>query len=191
MPLSINQFTAAMGAGGARPNQFRVRLFNPAGGGPLTQDTEFLCNAASLPGQTVNPCIVMYRGREVKFAGDRVYAPWTVSFYNDGAMQIRDALEAWMQDMDGRANKLGYTDPLLYWAEAAVMQLDRNGGVLRSYGMKGLFPIDISEVGLDYGANDQVSTSTVTFQYNYMTVNNTPVPTGPKQDREPDNAPQV
>lgn len=188
MPLSIQTFIGAMGAGGARPNQFRVNIYGTGAVPAPFPDQSFLCNAASLPGQTINPCIVMYRGREVKFAGDRVYSPWTVSFYNDGGMRMRDYLEAWMHTMDGRANKLGFTAPQFYWAAADVEQLDRNGGVLRSYRMEGLYPVELSEVGLDYGANDQVSTSTVTFQYNYMMV----IPgSGPQQTEEGPNAPQV
>jgi hypothetical protein len=64
--------------------------------------------------------------------------------------------------------KTGFTNPTAYQSIIDVMQLDRNGATLRSYKMLGAFPVDISPVGLDFSANDQLSTFTVSFQYQHF-----------------------
>jgi len=75
--FNVAGFKAALTQGGLRPNQFQVQLAFPSyarvGGGANFASTRstFLVSVAEIPGQTVNPAIVQYRGREVKFAGDR------------------------------------------------------------------------------------------------------------------------
>jgi len=133
-----------------------------------------LVSVAELPGQTVNPAIVQYRGREVKFVGDRVYAPWTITVLNDAEMSIRTAMEQWMNGMEDYANKFGRLQPSEYQRDMQVFQLDRNGNALKSYNIVNAFPVDLSPVALDFGANDQISTFTVTFQYQHFTTSNNP-----------------
>ena len=166
--FSVEQFKSALREGGARPNQFRVVFNFPSivtDGVIAGQQSQFLVNLAELPGQTINPAIVLYRGREVKFAGDRVYAPWTTTILNDVDFTIRTGIEQWMAAMDGMANKRGVVNPTDYQADLTVEQLDRNGEVLKQYILRDAFPIDLSPVALDYSANDQISSFTCTWQY--------------------------
>ena len=67
--------------------------------------------------------------------------------------------------MDNRANKTGALEPARYQNDMFISQLDRNGTILKQYKMKGVFPTDISAVPLDFGTNDQISSFSVTFQY--------------------------
>lgn len=160
-----------MGRGGVRPNQFRVTLSFPSAAGAFdTSKMSYLVSVAELPGQTVNPAIVQYRGREVKFAGDRVFAPWTVTILNDTDFTARNAIEAWMDAMEDYSGKFGVTFPASYFSNLQVEQLDRNGAILKTYVLAGAFPVDLSPVALDFGANDQISTFTCTWQYQYFTV---------------------
>ena len=83
--FNVERFKSALTNGGARPNQFAVQLSFPtyvASQSLAVARAPFLVSVAELPGQTVNPAIVQYRGREVKFVGDRVYAPWTITVLN-------------------------------------------------------------------------------------------------------------
>jgi hypothetical protein len=175
--FNVERFKSALTNGGARPNQFAVQLSFPT---YVTSATlavaraPFLVSVAELPGQTVNPAIVQYRGREVKFVGDRVYAPWTVTVLNDAEMSIRTAMEQWMNGMEDYANKFGRLQPSEYQRDAQVFQLDRNGNALKSYNIINAFPVDLSPVALDFGANDQISSFTVTFQYQHFTTSNNP-----------------
>jgi len=176
--FNVERFKSALTNGGARPNQFAVQLSFPTyvtGQALAVARAPFLVSVAELPGQTVNPAIVQYRGREVKFVGDRVYAPWTITVLNDAEMSIRSAMEQWMGGMEDYANKFGRLQPSEYQRDAQVFQLDRNGNALKSYNIINAFPVDLSPVGLDFGANDQISSFTVTFQYQHFTVSNNPL----------------
>ena len=176
--FNVERFKSALTNGGARPNQFAVQMSFPtyvAGAQLAVARAPFLISVAELPGQTVNPAIVQYRGREVKFVGDRVYAPFTMTVLNDSEMSIRTALEQWMGGMEGYANKIGITQPSQYQKDLQVYQLDRNGNALKEYKIINAFPVDLSPVGLDFGANDQISSFTVTFQYQHFTVSNNPL----------------
>lgn len=169
--FNIESFKAALTNGGARPNQFAVRLSFPTyvtTANTAVSRAPFLVSIAELPGQTVNPAIVQYRGREVKFVGDRVYAPWTITVLNDSEMSIRTSVEQWMAGMEDYAAKFGRLQPSEYQRDLEVLQLDRNGNVIKDYLLVDAFPVDVSPVGLDFGANDQISTFTVTFQYQHF-----------------------
>jgi hypothetical protein len=173
--FNVERFKSSLTNGGARPNQFMVQLSFPtyvAGGDLAVARAPFLVSVAELPGQTVNPAIVQYRGREVKFAGDRVYAPFTITVLNDAEMSIRNAVELWMGGMEDLADKFGRLQPSQYQRDMQVFQLDRNGNALKSYSIINAFPVDLSPVSLDFGANDQISTFTVTFQYQHFTTTN-------------------
>ena len=176
--FNVERFKSALTNGGARPNQFAVQLSFPtyvAGAALAVARAPFLVSVAELPGQTVNPAIVQYRGREVKFVGDRVYAPWTITVLNDAEMSIRTAMEQWMNGMEDYANKFGRLQPSEYQRDMQVFQLDRNGNALKSYNIINGFPVDLSPVALDFGANDQISSFTVTFQYQHFTTSNNPL----------------
>ena len=176
--FNVERFKSALTNGGARPNQFAVQMSFPtyvSGAQLAIARAPFLVSVAELPGQTVNPAIVQYRGREVKFVGDRIYAPFTMTVLNDSEMSIRTALEQWMGGMEDYVGKFGRLQPSEYQRDMQVFQLDRNGNALKSYNIANAFPVDLSPVGLDFGANDQISSFTVTFQYQHFTVSNNPL----------------
>ena len=167
----IDQFKTQLKNGGARPNQFQVRIGFPSyvqNDRQLLESSSFLVTVAELPGQTIGTTPVFYRGREVKLAGDKVFAPFQCTILNDTDFKLRNGLEEWMNGIENMGQKVGYTNPTAYQASIDVMQLDRNGETLRAYKMLGAFPVDISPVGLDFSANDQLSTFTVSFQYQHF-----------------------
>lgn len=169
--FNVENFKASLTSGGARPNQFQIQLSFPTyvTVAPVAvARSPFLVSVAELPGQTVNPAIVQYRGREVKFAGDRVYAPFTVTVLNDSDFSIRNGIEQWMNGMDELELKIGKLQPAEYQRNMDILQLDRNGNILKTYTLQGAFPVDLSPVALDFGANDQISTFQATFQYQFF-----------------------
>jgi hypothetical protein len=172
--FNVDQFKANMIGGGARANQFFVGLIFPSyvtAGLLATAQSAFLVNSAALPGSIVNPTIVPYRGREVKFAGERIFQPWTVTVLNDVSFNIRNRLEQWMNGMNGAADGTGRTNPRDYQTNIYVTQLDRNNAPLKSYTLNSAFPVDIGDISLNYGDNDTIETYTVTFQYQHFTTN--------------------
>jgi hypothetical protein len=169
----IQEFKSLLAGGGARPNQFRVLLSFPAyvTAAATARRRSILVNAAALPSADINPTITYYRGREVKFAGERTFAPWTISVMNDSDFSIRTAMEQWIQGMNENEFNVGILQPELYQTNIEVEQLDRNDAVLKRYTLYSAFPTNISEVPLSYAQNDVISEFQVTFQYQHWRTN--------------------
>jgi len=177
IPFNVERFKSELTNGGARPTQFAVQLTFPnyvsSRAGAVTK-SPFLVTVAELPGQSLGVTPVYYRGRLIKMAGDREFAPFQITVLNDSGFTIRSAIEQWMNGIENMANKTGALQPAQYQTDMFVSQLDRNGAVLKQYKLLGAFPVDLGAVGLDFGSNDQLSTFSVTFQYQTFEFTNNP-----------------
>lgn len=173
---NIADFKAQMIGGGARPNQFYVQLTFPSyvGLGVVAgQQAQFLCRSAQLPASTIEPITTLYRGRPVQFAGERTFAPWTVSIYNDTTFNIRNALEVWQNGIQNYNTTLGKTSPSQYQVDLSVYQLDRSGAIIKSYKFVDAMPVNIGPIQLDFDQQNQIEQFDVEFTYNYFTSNTT------------------
>ena len=170
--MNIREFKTQLADGGARPNQFKVTIPFPYGGAEGSQ--QLLISGAAMPASTVNPVITQYRGREVKFAGERIFDPWTITVINDSDMALRGSFEKWMNEI----NDLGDNSGDLAWAnyvcDITVEHLDRNDDTLPNGNiiLEEAFPINMSEIALQYAQNDIIEEFTVTFQYQNYRVDN-------------------
>ena len=167
---NISEFKAQMIGGGARANQFRVELAFPSfvtAGALVGLNSQFLCKAAQLPASTVDNVAVMYRGRAVNFAGERAFAPWTISIYNDTTFSIRNAMERWSDGVLNMGQTNGRTNPRDYQVDLLVHQLDRNGATVKTYKFVDAYPTSIGQIALDYETNNQIEIFDVEFTYNY------------------------
>ena len=171
---NISDFKAQMIGGGARANQFRVELAFPSyvSAGPLVGlKTQFLCKAAQLPASTVDNIPVQYRGRAVNIAGERTFAPWTISVYNDTDFAIRNAMEQWSNGVQNLTTTNGRTNPRDYQVDLLVHQLDRNGATVKTYKFVDAYPTEIGAIALDFDSVNTIETFDVTFTYNYWSSN--------------------
>jgi len=170
--MNIEEFKARLGAGGARPNQFRVRLAFPSFVVGVDPSYSLLVTGAALPASNVNPAIIQYRGREIKMAGERIFDPWTITIVNDSNFTLRRPMEEWMNGMNDRATNEGVLTPRDYQSDLIVEHLDRNDEVLPggTYTLRNSFPINMSEIALQYAQNDIFEEFTVTFQYTHYDV---------------------
>lgn len=168
--MSILNFKAALIGGGARANQFRVTLNFPTfvAGTAAANKAQFLCEAASLPGQTIGIAPLMYRGREVKLAGERRFDNWSISVINDTDFDIHNAFESWMQQINNKQENSGLTNPLSYTVNMNVEQLDRNGITLKKYTFQDAWPVAISPIALSFNDNDNVERFSVEIAYGWF-----------------------
>lgn len=177
MAFNVSTFRNSMKSDGARPNLFEVFINPfPFGGGRVSQDLTFKCKTAQLPGSTIGSVIVPYFGREVKFAGNRTFPDWTVTVINDEDFAIKNAMEQWMNAINQHA--LNSRDPFFvapstYVCQASVTQYGKAGEPIKDYTFVDMFPIDISPIDVDWGANDTIEEFTITFQYQYWLSNTT------------------
>jgi len=173
--MDISTFKSKLGGGGARPNQFEVVINYPDSLGQKAGDFgRFLITTAELPGQTMGVTPIYYRGRLIKLAGDKEFAPFSCSVINDSEFTVRSALEGWMNYIEDRITKEGAQTPANYQSTIDIRQLDRNGSLLRHYTLLDAFPVEIGPVQLDFGSNDQISTFGASFQYQTFTIAGTP-----------------
>lgn len=182
MSFNVDTFRTAMKNDGARPNLFEVSLQFPSFvelGGLAGSQSRFFVKTAQLPGTTIGAVTVPYFGREVKVAGNRIFADWTVSILNDEDFAIRNAFERWHRGINGNVTNLRElgaisTSPAApgtsYAVDAEVVQYAKIGGSpIKKYKFVGLFPNDISPIDLDWGANDTIEEYSITLSYQYWT----------------------
>ena len=173
MSLRVDDFKAKLKGGGARPNLFRVTLNFPAYAGGNAELTSFMCKSAQLPASTINVVDVPFRGRQLKIAGDRTFEDWTVTVINDTGFEVRNAMERWMNGINGHTANTGFTNPVAYQSDLIVDQLDKDGSVLKSYNFRGAFPSNIGAIDLSYDTVDTVEEFDVEFSIQYWESNTT------------------
>ena len=172
---NINDFKAKLAGGGARANQFKVTMPFPgyAQVGGEIEDLAFLCQATSIPAMTVGVVNVPFRGRNIKIAGDRTIEEWSVTVYNDTNFRLRNAFERWQNGINNMTDNEGLTNPVDYQVDAFVDHLDRNGNTIKSYTLRGLYPINIAAIDLNFDEATAIEEFSVTFAYQYFESNTT------------------
>jgi hypothetical protein len=150
---NINEFKGSF-TEMARPNRYRVNVDG-------VSNLEFMAKASQLPGSTLGVLDVPYQGRVIKLAGDRTFADWTITVFNDNSMSARREFEAWQELMNGKQSNVGSTVK----REASVEQLGRDGEVLLTFKLQGVFPLDLAPIELGFDSNDTVSEFAVTLAF--------------------------
>ena len=170
---NINEFKTRMTGGGARANQFQISISRPPMGllnGSL-DNLRFLAKSASLPASTVADIPVNFRGREVHFAGERSFQPWSIEVYNDIDFSVRNAFESWIDSIQNAESTNGTLNPSSYQVDMTVSQLDRNDQIVKTYTFFDAWPTNIGAIQLDWDANNAIELFQVDFSYNYWTSN--------------------
>ena len=179
MAFNVAEFRANMIGDGARPNLFQVTLAFPAiasNGTAAGQKVSFMAKTAQLPGSTVGQVPVYYFGRELKFAGNRTFADWSLQILNDEDFTIRNSIESWMNAINSHAGNVrngAAQNPSSYTVDASVTQYGKTGDALKSYKFVGMYPIDLAPIELDWGSNDTIEEYGVTFAYQWWETDTT------------------
>ena len=167
-----------------RPNRFRVdfpqiwesKLYkNTWIPKDKTTDIFIYCKSATLPASKITPLQIPYLGRMYYDSGDREFDTLTLEFYNSQDFAIRNFFEEWMNNIN--LNEKNYqietnssivtTAFDIFMDELTVTQLDRRENPLKKYKFFGVFPLECSDIKLDYDENDSIETFTVSLQYQW------------------------
>ena len=172
MAFSVNEFRSQMAGDGARPNLFEVSMPFPGFSAPGNAQSKltFMCKTAQLPGSTVGVVPVQYFGRELKFAGNRTFADWTITVINDEDFSVRNAFERWMNGLNSHTLNIrtpAALAPLGYTVDGEVFQYGKNGNILKKYKFVGLFPTDVTPIDVDWGSNDTIEEFSVTLAFQW------------------------
>ena len=171
--LGVDDFKAKLRGGGARSNLFKATINFPGYAAGDVEMTSFMCKGAQLPASTIEPVPIAFRGRQLQIAGERTFAPWTVTVINDTDFNVRDAMERWMNGINGHTTNVGLVNPTDYQADLIVEQLDRDGTSIKRYDFRGAFPVNVGEIDLDYDTAGQIEQFVVSFAYQYWESNTT------------------
>lgn len=168
MAFNINEFKSQLVGGGARPSLFQVQITNPVE--PAADfKIPFMVKAAALPESTLGSYVVPYFGREIKYAGDRVFADWPVTIINDEDFLIRNAMEAWSNAINSHDTNTRAL-PQSYKSNAVVTQYSKDGRALRTYVFEGMYPVSIDSIPLSWEQSNAIEEFGVTFQYDMWRV---------------------
>lgn len=181
MAFDPQSFRSALQFDGARPNLFECKLSFPpfvtsgtrAGGADsldVNRQFSFFCRGADIPGSTMGMFPVYYQGREIKVAGNRTFPEWTVTIINDEDFKVRNGFELWSNAINGHRTNVrnsSFPNSNEYGRDAHIIHLDKSGNALRSYKFIGLWPMDITAIGMDWGTNDVIEEYQVTFAYQW------------------------
>lgn len=174
MAFNIDTFRTGLTGDGARPNLFDVQLSFPnfvTLGALAGTKAQIQCRSSHLPGSSIGTTPTYYFGREVKLAGNRTYQDWTITILNDEDFIIRNAFEQWVNGLnDPQGNIRNPAATIIdggYGTNALVNQYGKEGQVIKQYQIRGMFPIDISPIDLDWASNDTIEEYSVTLAYQY------------------------
>lgn len=168
MTFSINEFKSQLIGGGARPSLFQVQITNPISG-IADFKIPFMVEAAALPASNTGEYPINYFGRQIYYPGDRTFDPWTVTVINDEDFAIRNSMEAWSNAINSHVSNTRSL-PQVVKSDAIITQFGKDGTVLRVYNFEGIFPTNISEIGMSWSDTDQIERFQVTFRYDLWTI---------------------
>jgi len=171
--LGVDDFKAKLRGGGARSNLFKATINFPGYAAGNVELTSFMCKGAQLPQSVIEEVPISFRGRILKIAGERSFEPWSVTVLNDTDFGTRDAMERWMNGINGHTTNVGLVNPVDYQADLIVEQLDRDGTSIKRYDFRGAFPVNVGEIDLDYDTAGQIEQFQVVFAYQYWESNTT------------------
>ena len=189
MTMRIDDFKTALVQGGARANLFRVNMTFPNaiiegdanrsfGATEAEALSSFMIKTAQLPGRTINPIMVPFRGRQLKVSGDTIYEDWNILVTNDNNFAVRNAFERWQEAINGgvtNVSGLGVDAANFdsYVADLEVEQLGRDGKVLKRVVIKGAFPTSVDAIELSYDASDTIEEFGVMLSYQWWEADTT------------------
>jgi hypothetical protein len=111
---------------------------------------------------------VPYFGRTIKLAGDRSFADWSVTVMNDEDYIVRNMFEDWSNKINQLAgNRKLLSNNSYKFSDALVTQFSKDGTPIRAYNFVGIFPVQVSNMALDWDNTNSIQTFDVTFAYDY------------------------
>ena len=190
--ISLQGFSAQLVRGASRPNLFEVVL-NPNGGagatvgtgfatatafgstGDSTRKLAFLCKGTQIPASTIGVIPVPFRGRQMKIAGDRTFADWTITVINDHDWELRHQFDLWsnrINNLQSNFSARGSAAPSVenYMTDGTINHLGRDGEITATYILKGCWPSEVAAIDLSYDSTDAVEEFTVTLSYQHWEI---------------------
>ena len=165
----INEFN-----GGNRTHRYDVEMSFPQGVGSNSDDqlNRFFIRAVSLPPSQVNPIRIPYRGRILKWPGDRIYFPWTFRVLDQGAKDsLWTGFNDWSNKINDHETNVSNNDWDKFTTDWKIKQIGADGNsVLKEVQLFDCWPTIVGPISMDANSIDTLVEFTVTVEYSYHTV---------------------
>lgn len=180
MGFNINSFRKSLKTI-QRPTHFKVFVYPSQSmlQKGLYANTEFLSYTAKkavIPGQQIqtNESRVEY-GPIRKVGYSNLYMDAAIDFYVDGEFYVKEMFDTWQRDQQGKPEDQnletpGDFDPKFYdqyIGKVVVVQYSPQGKQIYQTTLVEAYPIQVSELNLDWADKDQIHILNVQFAYRY------------------------
>tara|TARA_R100001509_G_scaffold148320_1_gene106072 strand:- start:36737 stop:37264 length:528 start_codon:yes stop_codon:yes gene_type:complete len=160
----INEFK-----GGNRAHRYRVSgEIGPTD--PSRGLNKFFVRAVSLPPSQINEIRIPYRGRILKWPGDRVYQPWTIRILDENGNDnnLWKAFHKWSDEINNHIENDQKLDNLDDFAvDWVIEQVDENEDVTKRIDLIGCWPNLVGPIDMDANAVDTLVEFNVVVNYQY------------------------
>ncbi len=167
MTFNPTEMMGSLRYGGARPSHFKVEILNPIDG-LAGADIPLRCHSTSQPPSEIGKTPVYYFGRELKLPGDRSYADWTVSFYEDEDYRIRNSFVKWSNACNANVqNRSLYRNINNLISNINFHKLAKdNSTIVKTIVGIGIWPTLVGDIRSGWEMSNQIETFDVTFSIN-------------------------
>jgi hypothetical protein len=165
--LGVDDFKSKLTGGGARPNMFKATVNFPSYAQGDVELTSFMCKQIAIPSSTLGVVEMAFRGRKFNVAGDRTFENVGLTIINDVDFAVRNAFERWMNGINGHVSNTGIASVTDYSADIVVEQLDKAGATVKTYNMRGCWPVSVGAIDLNYDTSDAIEEFEVDMSCTY------------------------
>ena len=165
----IDQFN-----GGNRTHRYDVEMNFPPGVNDSETDlNKFFIRAASLPASQVNPIRVPYRGRILKWPGDRIYFPFTFRVLDQNQSKDKslwNSFNKWSNLINDHESNVSSQEWNKFTTDWEIHQVDNSGNNVKSIKLIDCWPTIVGPISMDSNSIDTLVEFTVTVEYSYNLV---------------------
>ena len=160
--------------GGNRTHRYDVEMNFPPGVNDSEDDlSRFFIRAVSLPPSQVNPIRVPYRGRILKWPGDRIYFPWTFRVLDQNQNKNKslwNSFNTWSNLINDHESNVSSQEWNRFTTDWEIHQVDNNGDNIKSVKLIDCWPTIVGPISMDSNSIDTLVEFTVTVEYQYNLV---------------------
>jgi len=170
LDVFIDKFT-----GGNRTHRYDVEMNFPTGVGADSETdlNKFFIRAASLPPSQITPIRVPYRGRILKWPGDRIYFPFTFRVLDQNTSKNKslwNSFNKWSNVINDHESNVSSQEWNKFTTDWEIHQVDTSGDIIKSVKLIGCWPTIVGPISMDSNSIDTLVEFTVTVEYQYNLV---------------------
>ena len=159
---------------GNRTQRYDVEMnFPPVVGDSETDLNKFFIRSASLPASQVNPIRVPYRGRILKWPGDRMYFPFTFRVLDQNQSKDKslwNSFNKWSNLINDNKSNVSSQEWNKFTTDWEIHQVDNSGNNVKSIKLIDCWPTIVGPISMDSNSIDTLVEFTVTVEYSYNLV---------------------